>query len=113
VTTKGLLVGALLALIAWFGPQAITARALRSMRRTHPTDALAAARSVGFQSVAVAWLAGIVSIMISLIFPGTFGQGETGEIGAMLIAVPAAIASIIVYGTSPIAIRRFMAQLEA
>ena len=105
VRTRGMIIGGALGLCSWFGSRWITRYALVRGARTGPTEMAGAVGTAAFMGIGVAETSALVGLALA------FGEG--GDVGSFVIAIPIAIAAIIVNASGPSAIRRHLDTLRA
>jgi hypothetical protein len=108
VRTTGLAVGVVLGLVSWFGARLIirTILARATARGVAPAGATAAASTAIFAGIAVAE----APALFGLVYPFIV---EVDDVGALVIAVPVAIVSLIVNVSGPSAVRGHLARLRS
>lgn len=104
VATRGLAVGAALAVASWFLPALVTAPMVRSAAsRGAPSGSQVMARTIAFVGIGVAQTPALLALVLTV-------GGH--DVGAVLLAVPVAIASLFVNASGPGATRRRLETLR-
>lgn len=104
VHSRGLVIGAALGLVSWFGSRWITSHTLPRSAVSGPGGVHGAARIVAFRGIAVADLPALLALVLVL---------AIGDVGPLVVAVPIAIVAIVVNASGPGAIRRHLDRLRA
>lgn len=106
VRLRGVLVGCVLALLAWFLPVAAIRRMLGSARRADLTDAWGrgAVRTAVFVGVATGEAPALVAVVLAV--------ADGHDVGALLVAAPVAIVSLVLNVSGPAAVRRHLERLR-
>ncbi|GAA3796257.1 hypothetical protein [Cellulomonas soli] len=108
VSGPGLVIGVALALVSWFGSAWATGAVLAWACRTDVADrdVHGSVRTAAFVGIAVAELPALLGLVL------LFAVGDGSEVGPLLVAVPVAIAAILVHASGPAALRRHLARLR-
>ncbi len=108
VRLRGVLVGCVLALLAWFLPVAAIRRMLASARHgdvpVAATSAAVAVRTAVFVGVANGEAPALVAVVLAVL--------DGHDIGALLVAAPVAVVSLVLNVSGPGAVRRHLERLR-
>jgi hypothetical protein len=105
VRTRGMIIGVALGLVSWFGSRWITGRTLSRVARTGTKEPTGAIGVVVFLGIAVAEFPALLGLVFEFV--------SRGDVGAVVVAVPVAIVSIVVNASGPGAVRRHLDRLRA
>ena len=105
VRTRGMIIGVALGLVSWFGSRWITGFQLSRIARTGTTEPAGAIGTVAFTGVAIAEFPALLGLV--------FAISDGVDIGPLVVAVPIAIAAIVLNASGPGAVRRHLDRLRA
>lgn len=105
VRVPGLLLGAVLGLVSWFGSLWVTRRAPAGPGRTRSARAGGPATTLAFRGIAVAETPALVGLVVAI--------ADGADVGALVVAVPIAIVAIVVNASGPGAMRRHLDLVRA
>ena len=105
VRSPGLLLGAVLGLVSWFGSRWVTSRAPSGSVRTPSGRAGGPASTLAFLGIAVAEIPALVGLVVAI--------ADGTDVGAIVVAVPIAIVAIVVNASGPGAMRRHLGLVRA
>lgn len=100
VRAPGLLLGAVLGLVSWFGSQRATSRAPSRSVRSPSLRSGSPAGTLAFRGIVVAEVPALIALIVAI--------ADGADVGSVVVAIPVAIVAIIVNASGPGAMRRHL-----